>query len=98
MFYHTLPLRYSAIEIFNHRRERFSTIVETRSQRRLTRMSHEQGQGVQPQAQAPPVGAAPSCSRTAYIRIRTRARQCTLGLQQHITYQDILQGCYTTQT
>ena len=60
-------------------------------------MSQGQGKGVQPQAQAPPVGAAPSCSYTACIRIRTRARQHTLGLPQHITYQDILQGCYSTQ-
>ena len=61
-------------------------------------MSQGQGQGVQPQAQASPIGAALSCSYTTYIRIRTGMRQHTIGLQQHITHQDILQGRHSTRT
>ena len=38
--------------------KKISTIVETRLQRRSRRMSQGQGQGVQPQAQAPPQGVA----------------------------------------
>ena len=51
-----------------------------------------QGQGVQSQAQAPPQGVA----QAAPIAPAFALRQCTLGLQQCISHQDILQGCHPT--
>ena len=85
-----LPLCYIAIKIFNHHRDKIPMKVKHNVSGTSTR-------GATSGASATRWSSSTS-SCTACIRIGTRKRQLTLGLQQHITYQDIIQGGHPTRT
>ena len=59
-------------------------------------MSQGQGQGVQPQAQAPPQGVAQVGPIPPAFALGPGQGNALFGLQQHISHQDILQGCHPT--
>ena len=90
MFYHTLPLHYIAVKIFYHRQDKIPMKVKHNVSGTSTRGATS---GASTTRWSSSTGSCTAC-----IRIGTRKRQLTLGLQQHITYQDILQGGHPTRT
>ena len=90
MFYHTLPLHYIALKIFNHRRDKIPTKIKHNVSGTST-WGATSGESATRWSSSTP-------SYTACIRIGTRKRQLTLGLQQDITYQNLLQGGHSTRT